>query len=337
MRAVGNIARIAGLLLVLLSLGFLIMVGRWGLAHRLASVPPAPAETTPQATVTLEGLLGEDYVELLTDTITMQMENRMNRNPHVDYYPVSEKAPLGEYVTIGADTPFEVDTQGYLVVCLPAGTVADSGHGEQRFRIARVAEPETPENTQESAQSWELILVNFENLLPENYAVELTQLGNEQAVDARIAGDLQRMLADARAEGLSPVVCSSYRTGELQQTLYSNKVARLLKQGYSQEDAQTEAARWVARPGTSEHQLGLAVDIVAESYPVLDAGQEDTPEQQWLMANSYRYGFVLRYPEGKSYITGIGYEPWHYRYVGVEAAEQMYRDDLCLEEYLTGL
>ena len=93
----------------------------------------------------------------------------------------------------------------------------------------------------------------------------------------------------------------------------------------------------MALPGTSEHQLGLAVDIVAESYPVLDAGQEDTPEQQWLMANSYRYGFVLRYPEGKSYITGIGYEPWHYRYVGIEAAEQMYRDDLCLEEYLTGL
>ena len=336
MRAVGKIARIVGILLVLLSLGFLIMVGRWGFAHRLASVSPAPAETMPQATITLETLLGEDYVELLTETITMQMENRMQKNSHVGYYPVLNHAPLSDYVALGEDTQFEVDELGYLVVSFPAGVVADSGHGEQRFRIARVAEPETPENTQESAQSWELILVNFENLLPENYAVELTQLADEQAVDARIAGELETMLADARAEGLSPVVVSSYRTEELQLTLYSNKVARLVEAGCSQEDAQTEAARWVARPGTSEHQLGLAVDIVAQSYPVLDAGQEDTPEQQWLLENAYRYGFVLRYPEGKSETTGIGYEPWHYRYVGKEAAEQMYWNNLCLEEYLEG-
>ena len=335
MRVFGKVGRIAGALLVVLSLGFLIFVGRWCLEYRLVSVPAAPEKTTPQATVTLEGLLGEDYVELLTDTITMQMENRMSRNPHVLYYPVSEKAPLRDYVTIGADTPFEVDAQGYLVVAFPAGAVADAGLGEQRFRIARVAE--APENTRQPDQAWELILVNSENTLPENYAVELAQLENEQAVDARIAGDLEKMLADARAEGLSPVICSSYRTGQLQQTLYSNKVARLLEEGYSQEEAQTEAARWVARPSTSEHQLGLAVDIVAQSYPVLDAGQEDTPEQQWLLENSYRYGFVLRYPEGKSHITGIGYEPWHYRYVGREAAEQMYWNDLCLEEYLAGL
>lgn len=335
MKVCGKVGRIAGALLVVLSLGFLIFVGRWCLEYRLVSVPAAPEKTTPQTPVTMETLLGEDYVELLTDTITMQMENRMSRNPHVLYYPVSEKAPLSDYVTIGADTPFEVDAQGYLVVAFPAGAVADAGLGEQRFRIARVAE--APENTREPAQAWELILVNSENTLPENYAVELAQLENEQAVDARIVGDLEKMLADARAEGLSPVVCSSYRTEELQQTLYSNKVARLLEEGYSQEEAQTEAARWVARPGTSEHQLGLAVDIVAQSYPVLDAGQEDTPEQQWLLENAYRYGFVLRYPEGKSHITGIGYEPWHYRYVGREAAEQMYWNDLCLEEYLAGL
>ena len=335
MRVLGTVGRIVGVLLVALSLGFLILVGRWCLEYQLASVPTAPEKTAPQTPVTLETLLGEDYVELLTDTITMQMENRMSRNPHVLYYPVSEKAPLSDYVTIGADTPFEVDAQGYLVVAFPAGAVADAGLGQQRFRIARVAE--APENTRQPDQAWELILVNSENTLPENYAVELAQLENEQAVDARIVGDLEKMLADARAEGLSPVVCSSYRTEELQQTLYSNKVSRLLEEGYSQEEAQTEAARWVARPGTSEHQLGLAVDIVAQSYPVLDAGQEDTPEQQWLLENAYRYGFVLRYPEGKSHITGIGYEPWHYRYVGREAAEQMYWNDLCLEEYLAGL
>ena len=138
MRAVGNIARIAGLLLVLLSLGFLIMVGRWGLAHRLASVPPAPAETTPQATVTLEALLGEDYVELLTDTITMQMENRMQKNSHVGYYPVLNHAPLSDYVTIDEQTKFEVDEKGNPVIFFPAGTVTDAGHGEQSFIIPKL-------------------------------------------------------------------------------------------------------------------------------------------------------------------------------------------------------
>lgn len=334
MKAFGIAGRVVGVLLVLLSVGFLVLVGCRGLEHGLISVPTEPAQTAQHPPVTLETLLGKNYVQLVTETVTMQMENRMQRNSHVSHYPVSDNVPLSDCVTIGDDTQFEVDELGYVVVCFPAGAVADAEYGEQRFRIARVAV--SPDNTRESAQAWELVLVNSQNTLPEDYAVELAQLGNEQAVDARIAGDLEKMLADARAEGLSPVLCSSYRTKELQQTLYSNKVDRLVKAGYSQEDAQTEAARWVARPGTSEHQLGLAVDIVAQSYPVLDAGQEDTPEQQWLLENAYRYGFVLRYPEDKSHITGIGYEPWHYRYVGKEAAEQMYWNDLCLEEYLAG-
>ena len=91
---------------------------------------------------------------------------------------------------------------------------------------------------------------------------------------------------------------------------------------------------WVARPGTSEHQTGLAVDIVDTSYQILDEGQENTPVQQWLMAHCAEYGFILRYPTDKSEITGVGYEPWHYRYVGVEAAREIMANGLCLEEYL---
>ena len=97
---------------------------------------------------------------------------------------------------------------------------------------------------------------------------------------------------------------------------------------------EAEAARWVARPGTSEHQTGLALDIVAASYQVLDEKQEDTAEQQWLMENSWKYGFILRYPSEKSGITGIGYEPWHYRYVGRAAAAEIHCAGVCLEEYL---
>ena len=88
----------------------------------------------------------------------------------------------------------------------------------------------------------------------------------------------------------------------------------------------------MAVPGTSEHQLGLAVDIVDVNQQVLEEEQEDTPTQQWLLANSWKYGFILRYPENKSSITGITYEPWHYRYVGRQAAQEIYSQGICLEE-----
>ena len=90
----------------------------------------------------------------------------------------------------------------------------------------------------------------------------------------------------------------------------------------------------VALPGTSEHQLGLALDLVDESYQNLDEGQENTKVQKWLMQNSWRYGFILRYPTDKSSVTGIIYEPWHYRYLGRDMARDVYESGLCLEEFL---
>lgn len=131
-----------------------------------------------------------------------------------------------------------------------------------------------------------------------------------------------------------PLICSSYRSNERQEQLYRNKINLLIGQGYSSADARKEAGKVIALPGTSEHQLGLAVDIVDVNNQNLDSSQEDTDVQQWLMQNSWRYGFVLRYPTDKSDITGIIYEPWHYRYVGKEAAEYIYKNNICLEEYL---
>lgn len=93
----------------------------------------------------------------------------------------------------------------------------------------------------------------------------------------------------------------------------------------------------MAVPGTSEHQTGLAVDLVASSYQVLDRKQEQTAEQKWLMEHCWEYGFILRYPSDKSAVTGIGYEPWHYRYVGRETSKAIQDSGLCLEEYLTAL
>jgi len=139
---------------------------------------------------------------------------------------------------------------------------------------------------------------------------------------------------DCRAAGLNPLICSSYRTIDKQKNLYKNKVGEYLAQGYSQESAEAAAGELVAVPGTSEHQLGLALDIVDVANQVLDERQENTEVQKWLMKNSWKYGFILRYPTDKSDITGISYEPWHYRYVGKEAAKEIYEAGICLEEYL---
>ncbi|MBC5747133.1 M15 family metallopeptidase [Dysosmobacter sp. NSJ-60] len=188
-----------------------------------------------------------------------------------------------------------------------------------------------------SADDWQLLLVNPWNQLPEGYTVELTELRNGHAVDTRAYPDLQRMMDDCRAAGLEPVICSSYRTLETQQRLYENKIRRLMNEGLSREEATAQAGTVVAVPGTSEHQTGLALDIVDASYQVLDTAQESTAVQQWLMANSWEYGFILRYPGEKSDLTGIIYEPWHYRYVGQDAAREMRELGMCLEEYLEWL
>ena len=179
-----------------------------------------------------------------------------------------------------------------------------------------------------------LTLVNFENTIPKDWKVDLVQLNNGQSVDRRIYDDLIAMLQAAKSEGLNPLICSSYRTNEKQEQLYQNKVSEYLSQGYSKVEASDKAAFWVARPGTSEHQLGLAVDIVSTKNQRLDRSQENTVEQQWLIQNSWKYGFVLRYPTNKNSITGVGYEPWHYRYVGKEHAKKINELGMCLEEYV---
>jgi len=197
-------------------------------------------------------------------------------------------------------------------------------------------EPDILMEEEKQSENWNLLLVNPWNKLPDDYTIELKKLKNGLQVDVRIYDDLNAMLTDCRAAGLQPIVCSAYRPLTTQQRLYRNKIARLRAAGYSEEAAVQEAGRWVAVPGTSEHQTGMALDIVAASYQVLDQRQEQTAEQKWLMEHCWDYGFVLRYPADKCDITGIGYEPWHYRYVGREAAAVMRDKSICLEEYLAG-
>ena len=178
------------------------------------------------------------------------------------------------------------------------------------------------------SEEWNLIVVNRWNVLPEDYSVELMELSNGQKIDSRIYPALQEMFDAARAERIYPIVREGYRTAEEQQEILDEKIQIYINQGYSQSRAERTAKEWVALPGTSEHQLGIAVDINADKPK---CSNEEV--YVWLAENAYKYGFILRYPLGKQEITGTSYEPWHYRYVGAEAAQEIYKKQICLEEY----
>ena len=197
---------------------------------------------------------------------------------------------------------------------------------------------DTPEeNTQEPPVNVDdelLTVVNPWNPLPEDWVCDLVTLSDGRRVDSRCYEAFEEMMAACRDAGYAPFLCSAYRTQETQQSLYNNKVQRLMNSGMGEEEAKVEAAKAVAIPGTSEHQLGLAVDIVDANMQDLTDEQENTETQKWLMANSWRYGFIHRYPNDKTDITGIIYEPWHYRYVGKAAAQDIFNRDITLEEYV---
>lgn len=188
-------------------------------------------------------------------------------------------------------------------------------------------EPETPEEPAEDDGLWNLRLVNRWSPLPENYEIDLVEVPGGELVDARIYDALMELLNAAAEEELGPIVVAGYRTQEKQQSLYDEKIQSYLDQGYSQEEAVAEAEQWVAQPGTSEHQLGLAVDINGAVYAIYP----------WLQEHSWEYGFIFRYPADKQALTGVANEEWHYRYVGKEAAQAIHDQGLCLEEYLETL
>lgn len=175
-----------------------------------------------------------------------------------------------------------------------------------------------------------LLLVNSSNAIPDGYApTELTELSNGQSVDKRIYPSLQSMFDDARAQGVYPVVSSGYRTAKQQQSEMDDKIQEYIDDGKSEDEARTLAATYVAQVGYSEHEAGLAIDIVAKANK-----SDDDTVWAWMKEHCAEYGFILRYPEGKEGVTGMSYEPWHFRYVGVEAAQKIMGAGITLEEYL---
>lgn len=182
---------------------------------------------------------------------------------------------------------------------------------------------------------WNLVLINEMHPLNTEYKPQLAEIVEGKFVDERILTDLSKMLEDAVGEGLDMYICSAYRDYETQREVFNTTMVDWINQGKSPLEAYEETKKSVAVPGTSEHASGLALDITSAQYGELDEKQADTVEAKWLADNCWKYGFILRYPPEKSTITGIIFEPWHYRYVGKDVAKEIKEKDITLEEYLS--
>lgn len=178
---------------------------------------------------------------------------------------------------------------------------------------------------------WQLVLVNYDNKMPDNFLHTIVNQFNVD-LDSRIAVPFQKMRDAAQKDNIKIWISSGYRSPEKQETLFNQEIQAYYSEGMDYITAVNKAEKSVARAGYSEHNTGLALDLngVLENF-------DSTPESKWLQAHAQDYGFVLRYPRDKQELTKIKYEPWHYRYVGVENAKEMKKRGMCLEEYINYL
>lgn len=181
------------------------------------------------------------------------------------------------------------------------------------------------------AEKWNLAIINTKYPLPDSYAPTLSNAisGSNIQLDSRVSERYAEMYAAAKLSGCVLTPYSGYHSYALQETNYNRKVNFYVNQGISAEEANQKASAQVLPAGCSEHNAGLAMDIVSASSDFIN-----TKEYKWLCENAYNYGFILRYPEDKTAITGMNFKPWHWRYVGTQAAKEMKEKNQCLEEYL---
>lgn len=222
---------------------------------------------------------------------------------------------------------------------------------EEMFTLDDVMEYDSSEVTEEERvdedgtidisafdkDDWKIMLINKQHPIPEDYEFTLATIKGSMKCDERIIPELQLMMQAAQKDGVTLVIRSPYRDYERQIYLFNRKVKGYMRTKMSYLESYRTTAQSVTIPGASEHQVGLALDITSNSYTTLTQGFADTEAGKWLAEHSYEYGFILRYPDGKEDITGISFEPWHFRYVGKTAAKYMYDNDLTLEEFATQL
>lgn len=186
------------------------------------------------------------------------------------------------------------------------------------------------ETSKKKIDDWRLTLANYDNLLPEDFTVKVSNIDKTRQFDSRAIDELNDMMNAMKKDGVTNVwVQSAYRSVARQKELYDNSVKKYLQQGKTQEEAEKLTDEYINKPGSSDHNLGLAVD-----FNYVDNKFEKLDGFKWLKNNAENYGFVLRYPKDKEDITKIAYESWHWRYVGVEHAKKMNDLNMCLEEYI---
>lgn len=186
-----------------------------------------------------------------------------------------------------------------------------------------------------NSEKWYLLLVNRNYILPEDFTVKTTAVkGGGQSLDYRVTPHYDKMVAAAEADGISLIPVSGYRSVERQRTNFERKIKLYMDKGYSKAEATRLASEIVLMPSTSEHNAGLAMDFGTNGNYTLDENFAKTEAFEWLSKNAADYGFILRYPEDAQDITMVTYEPWHWRYVGVENAKKIKASGLTLEEYL---
>lgn len=200
--------------------------------------------------------------------------------------------------------------------------------------------PEIVVTPKATSEDWNLILVNRDHLLSEEIEMELYISDSGYPIDNRIKDSYVSMVEAGRVAGMDFSLVSGYRSIETQQINYDVSYNNYVAEGYSPEEAKVKTEEFIALPNASEHTTGLAVDITSTSL-ANEAGNsglfqdlENYPEGKWLKENAPTYGFILRYPKDKEEMTGIKFEPWHFRYVGVENAQYITEKNLCLEEYV---
>lgn len=226
--------------------------------------------------------------------------------------------------------------------------VSDNNVDKEELAYANLIDADNFDNNDESisennllstfdSSDWALILVNKTHQIPEDYEVPIGRIETSKGsmkCDRRVVQSIEKMMADAETDGIYLVITSPMRSETHQNYLFNKKIKQYMKNGMSYMDAYALAAQAVTIPGTSEHQIGLAFDITCKSYSLLNEGFGETDAGIWLRKHCAEYGFILRYPKEKEMITGIEYEPWHFRYVGVDAAKYMNEEGLCLEEFI---
>jgi D-alanyl-D-alanine carboxypeptidase len=267
-----------------------------------------------------------------TDSVSMTVNNKSsNQNVQKQYSDIlngqSTETSDGDAEMIGDADKYSIDE------ILENNKYSDAAQSSQET----TEENDAADMSVFHKNDWNLLLINKQHPIPDDYKFDLGMITGSLECDKRVIPDLLSMLKQAKTDGISLVICSPYRSMNHQENLFTRKIDNYMKEGLSYMDSYKLSSQAVTIPGSSEHQVGLAVDIYSNSYKKLDASFGDTQAGQWLAQHCSEYGFILRYPKGKEDITGIEYEPWHFRYVGKGAAKVIMDKGITLEEFIESL